>query len=234
VQDKLDQARATVKMLESELGGQPKAELCAALANALVHAKAGNDAPARASLAAAVKLSAGSAALSVSLAHELVTSCFDHELGDIGSEMALNILRAASDERTVARTRELLRAKGLEQLALRIEAQIEAEVRHLVASGVKLARAGDFDGAIAAMMDAARKMPGHPVVIFNAALALLRHIEHRGWNHDLAHQARTLIERARALDPASKHIAELAGFMHLLIERDRLHASAPAPARCGA
>ncbi|MDR1461997.1 MAG: response regulator, partial [Azoarcus sp.] len=60
----------------------------------------------------------------------------------------------------------------------------------------------------------------HPVVLFNAALALLRRIEHLGWNDALARQARALIERARDIDPASGRLATLAEYMHVLIERN--------------
>jgi DNA-binding response OmpR family regulator len=236
-QNKLDQARATIKALESNMGKQPKAELCTALANAMVHAKTGDSARARTDFATAVKLSTSSATLSVGLAQEVVKSCFAQQLGDVGSEMALNLLRVAGDERTVESTRELLRTQGLEALSQRIEAQIQEEVRQLLTTGAERARADDYDGAVAAMMDAARRMPGHPIVIFNAALALLRHIERRGWNKGLAQQARTLIERARELAPANERIAELAEFMHLLIERERIrpHAeSGTAPKRRGA
>ncbi|GHT80646.1 hypothetical protein AGMMS49960_06170 [Betaproteobacteria bacterium] len=226
VQNKLDQARATVKALKSHLGGQPKAELCTALANAMVHAKTGDSARARTDFAAAIKLSSASASLSVGLAQEVVKSCFAQELGDVGSEMALNLLRVAGDERTVESTRELLRTHGLETLSQRIEAQIQGEVRQLLTTGADRAHADDYDGAVTSMMDAARRMPGHPIVIFNAALALLRHIERRGWNKALAQQARTLIERARELAPANERIAELAEFMHLLIERERLRSHA--------
>jgi hypothetical protein len=57
-------------------------------------------------------------------------------------------------------------------------------------------------------------------VLFNAALALLRRIEHRGWSGALARQARTLIERARDIDPASGRLATLAEYMHVLIGRN--------------
>jgi DNA-binding response OmpR family regulator len=223
-QNKLDAAKATVDELEGTLGAQPKTELCKALASAMLNAHMGHAEQARAKFAAVVELSAGQTSLSVGLAQELVKNCIHHQLDNIGGEMVLNILRVAGDERTVESTRELLRAHGLETVSRQIETRLQEEVRQLIASGAKLAHARDYDGMVAAMMDAARKMPGHPVVIFNAALALLRHIEHRGWNQDFARQARELIERVGELAPTNDRVAELAEFMHLLIERDRLHA----------
>ena len=81
------------------------------------------------------------------------------------------------------------------------------------------ARSGDYDGAVAEMMNAARKMPGNPHVLFNAALALLRHIEHRGWNEAFAAQARSLIERTQRLAPTNPRLAAITEFRHELMKR---------------
>lgn len=66
------------------------------------------------------------------------------------------------------------------------------------------------------MLNAARKMPNNTHVLFNAALALLRHIEHRGWNDVFATQARVLIERVRRKDPVNTRVPALIDFMQKL------------------
>jgi CheY-like chemotaxis protein len=237
-QNKLDAAQETLDALERELGGQPKAELCRMLASAMLHTHTGNNDRARADLTAAAQLTnpltPGAATLSPGLAQELIKTCFDQQLGKIGTELVDNILRTSGDERTVAGMRSLLQIRGMAQLSQQIEQRIQAEVRNLVAVGAERAHAGDHDGALSAMMNAARKMPGHPVVLFNAALALLRHIEHKGWNDTFARQARLLIERTRALAPASDRLIALAQFMHLLIERNNVHADGTATLERGA
>jgi hypothetical protein len=60
------------------------------------------------------------------------------------------------------------------------------------------------------MLSAVNKMPNNTHVLFNAALALLRHIEHQGWNDKFSVQARTLIERVRRLDPSNARLPALA------------------------
>ncbi|PKO57733.1 MAG: hypothetical protein CVU25_06980 [Betaproteobacteria bacterium HGW-Betaproteobacteria-19] len=157
--------------------------------------------------------------MSVGLKQELIKACFDHQLGDAGGEMVMNILRTSADERTVETTRTLMKSRGLEKLSKEIEQRIQTEVKELISVGAEKAHAGDFDGAVAEMMNAARKMPGNPHVLFNAALALLRHIEHRGWNEAFARQARALIERARKLAPTSNRLSAITEFMHGLIKR---------------
>ena len=91
------------------------------------------------------------------------------------------------------------------------------------------AHAGDFDGAVAEMMNAARKMPGNPHVLFNAALALLRHIENRGWNEAFAAQASALIERAQRLSPANPRLTAITEFMHELMKRFGIAPGRPQP-----
>ena len=217
-QMKLDQAASSIADLDRSMGRQPKGELCKALCTSMLHARAGDLARARDALQSASRASGRGAQLSVGLRQELVKACFDHQLGDEGSELVGDILRTAADERSIESTRELLRERGLEALSRQIEARVQAEVKSLITAGAEKARAGDFDGAVAEMMNAARKMPGNPQVLFNAALALMRHIEHRGWNDTLAAQARGLIDRARKLSPASPRLAALTEFMHQQIK----------------
>ncbi|PKO49730.1 MAG: response regulator, partial [Betaproteobacteria bacterium HGW-Betaproteobacteria-21] len=171
--NKVDSASATITDLERSMGGQPKADLCKALSSAMLHAHTGDRARAQAALLAAAKSAPGAAKLSVGLKQELIKACFDHQLGDAGSEMVMDILRTSADEQTVESTRALLKSRGLEALSKDIEQRIQTEVKDLISVGAEKAHAGDYDGAVAEMMNAARKMPGNPHVLFNAALALL-------------------------------------------------------------
>jgi len=218
-QMKLDQAASSIIDLDRSMGRQPKGELCKSLCSAMLHARAGDLQRARDALQAASRTSRRGAQLSVGLRQELVKACLDHQLGDEASDLVGDILRTAADERSIESTRELLKARGLESLSREIEARVQAEVKSLITVGAEKARAGDFDGAVAEMMNAARKMPGNPQVLFNAALALMRHIEHRGWNDVFAAQARGLLDRARKLSPASPRLAALTEFMHQQIKR---------------
>jgi DNA-binding response OmpR family regulator len=231
-QDKINTARDTIGDIERSLGSLPNAALCKALANAMLYAHTGDEDNAQVELSAAASLASTGAILSPGLSRELVKACFDHDMRVAGSELVSNILRVTGDEQTVGALRGLLQSRGLELLSQSIEQNVQEEVRSLIKVGAEKARIGNYTGAVESMMDAVRQMPGHPVVLFNAALALLRHIEHRGWNHTLASQARSLIERARTLDPASARLSTLAEYMHILIGRNGIVAdNLAAPAR---
>ncbi len=235
-QNKTNAARDTIGDIERSLGAQPNAALCKALANAMLYAHTGEEREAQMELSVAASLAGTGAFLSPGLSRELVKACFDHDMRGAGSEVISNVLRVAGDEQTVNALRGLLQSRGLELLSKSLEQNIQEEVRNLIKGGAEKARTGDYAGAVEAMLDAVRQMPGHPVVLFNAALALLRHIEHRGWNNTLASQARSLIERARTLDPASVRLSTLAEYMHILIGRSGIVAdnfAEPARRRAG-
>ncbi len=218
-QDRLEAAQGTISDLERSMGRLPKAELCKALCNALMHTHTGDRDRAPEALIAATRASARNGQLSVSLRLELIKACFDNQLRNEGSALVMDLLRTSADERTIESARAALGARGLDKLSQQIEARVQGEVKSLVTTGAEKAQAGDYDGAVAEMMNAARKLPGNPQVLFNAALALLRHIEHRGWNDTLAAQARDLLGRARKLSPANPRLAAITEFMHGLIKR---------------
>ena len=79
----------------------------------------------------------------------------------------------------------------------------------LVAAGVRKAKAGDFIGAVELLSSAVKQMPNNPQVVTNAALAYLKCMEHNGWEHRMAQQARRLIEASCTLDPTSGRNAAL-------------------------
>lgn len=217
-----DEASATIRDLEKSMAGLPKTQLCSALSSALVHSGSGNTDRAREVLQNAIdKHGIANTDLSLDLRQELVKACFDNQLEAQGQQMVLDILRNAADDQTIQSTREILRTRGRAQLSEELEQRTHQEVKQLIATGAAKAQAGDFDGAVAEMLAAVRKMPGNTHVLFNAALALLRHIEHKGWNERFAAQARALIERVRKQDPGNIRLPALGEFLHLLIQRHR-------------
>lgn len=217
--DKIGDVQETITDLDRSMGRQPKGEVCKAVCNALIHAHKQDRAGAQQALKAAILAGGTIRELSVELRQDLIKTCFEQDMQEQASELATDLLRSSADERTIETTRAVLDTRGLGQLSRKIEARVQAEVKTLVTTGAEKARAGDFDGAVSEMMSAARKLPGNPHVLFNAALALLRHIEHRGWNDAFATQAHGFIQRAQRLSPANPRLAAITGFMHDLIKR---------------
>ena len=214
-----DQAQASVRDLERSMAGLPKTRLCTALSSAMVDTRAGNHDKARETLD---QLMAGRPELggfSQDIKRQLAKTCFAHGMDQHGSDVVLDIMRTSGDPRTLEATRKMLADSGRADLADRLETRVREEVRDLVSAGAAKAQQGDFDGAVEEMLSAVRKMPGNPHVLFNAALALLRHIENRGFNEEYADRARKLIDQVRTHDPANAKLPALLDYMHGLYRK---------------
>jgi DNA-binding response OmpR family regulator len=208
-----DQAGTTIADLEKTMGALPAGKACAALGKAMIARHTGNRNAAREAALTAARAALDTAELPLELKHDIVRECLAAGLDDEGGALVGEILRNASDEQTIRQTRALLDEQGRKDLSEEVEERLHAEVRGYVATGAKLAQAGDYEGAVSEMLGAVRKMPGNPHVLFNAALALLRHIEHNGWNERLAGEARTLIARTRKVDPSNPKLEAMTNFM---------------------
>lgn len=218
-QGRTTEAQSTIRDLERSMDGLPATTICSSLSKALYHSKTGAPELAQAALQAALQAGANLSAVSVGMKQELVKACLDNHLEAEGSQLVMDILRNAADERTIEKTREILQERGCGALSNELEQRVHVEVKGLIATGADMVKSGDYDGAVREMMSAVQKMPGNPHVLFNAALALLRHIENRGWNERFAAQARGLIARTRRLDPANPRLDAISGFMQQLVKK---------------
>ena len=214
-----DEAQASMRDLERSMAGLPKTRLCTALSSAMVDTRAGNHDKARETLDVLLADRPELAGFSNGIKHQLAKTCFAHGMDQQGSDVVLDIMRTSSDPRTLEATRQMLADSGRAELAERLETRVREEVRDLVAAGAAKAQHGDYDGAVEEMLNAVRKMPGNPHVLFNAALALLRHIENRGFREEYAERARKLIDQVRTHDPANAKLPALLDYMHGLYRK---------------
>lgn len=225
IQKKYEEAQATVGDLERSMAGETATPTCTALARAMVLQASGKRAEAREVLEKAAK-DATATPLGISLKHELIKACLENGLETECKALVSDVLRNAEDEETLAKTHKLLRDRGRHDISTDIDARIQDEVKRLIGAGAVKAQAGDFDGAVSEMMNAARRLPGNPHVLFNAALALLRHIERHGWNEQFATQARKLIIRCRKLDPNNPRLEAIVTFQQGLVKKYGIRAGA--------
>jgi len=205
----IEAAAATLRDLDKSLGNSETGQLCTALSAAMLHNKIGDGNKARAAVERALGESRRLGNMSLGMKQELARACFDNGMEDAGKEVVLDIMRTAENPRAVEKTQQMLTERGHGDLAQNLARQVHTEVRALVATGAQKAKDGDFDGAVTEMLNAVNKMPNNTHVLFNAALALLRHIENCGWNEKYSNQARSLIERVRRLDPSNQRLPAL-------------------------
>lgn len=214
------QAEATIRDLERSMLGLDKTRSCSSLSSALLHLKKGDTEKAGEAIRALSSDSGnGGASLSLGLKKELARACFASKMEEHGTEVILDLMRNAPDDRTMESTKRILREAGKSELCEQLLSQTQGEVKDLVAEGARKAQGGDYEGAVQFMLSAVRKMPTNIHVLFNATLALLKFVENCGWNERFAEQARDLMDRARQIDPGNSRLPALTTYYYNLLKK---------------
>ncbi len=198
----IDQARSVVRDIEKTMPDKLKTPACRAISAAFIHAK-NNDPRLKDELANAVAATRENVGLSTNMKLGLAKNCLESDMKDEASEVILEVMRNSTNDNEIKRAIGVFESAGQGELGKTLADQSRTEVMELVAAGVKKAKMGDFIGAVELMSSAVRQMPNNPQVVTNAALAFLKCLEHNGWEHKMAQQARRLIENSCRLDPTN-------------------------------
>ena len=198
----IDQARSVVRDIEKTMPDKLKTPACRAISAAFIHAK-NNDPRLTDELANAVAATRENVGLSTNMKLGLAKNCLESDMKDEASEVILEVMRNSTNDNEIKRAIGVFESAGQGELGKTLADQSRTEVMELVAAGVKKAKMGDFIGAVELMSSAVRQMPNNPQVVTNAALAFLKCLEHNGWEHKMAQQARRLIENSCRLDPTN-------------------------------
>ncbi len=224
-------AAAVVRDLDRSMSGRANTPLCSAIASALVHEYTGNEQRLGEALGTALASSKDAPNLSADLKLELARTCIDNGREESASEIVREVMSNASSDAMVTRAMGVLEQAGKGELAQTLAQQSRQQVVDLVAGGAARAKNGDYDGAVRLMLEAATKLPSNPAVAFNAALAVLRCLEHEGWDNRLGAQVPGLIGNVRKLDPLNPKLPALAALHHQVLKQYKQGAHAAAPLR---
>lgn len=205
-----EQAKSVIRDLEKNMSGLKKTAAVRAISAAMVHARTG-DARLTEELEAAVAAAREDIDLSTDTKLGLAKSCLEHNLEQGASELILDVMKNASNQKIITRAMGVFESAGKGHIARELAQRSQKEVMDLVALGVQKAKQGDFRGSVELMTAAARKSPDNPQVVMNAALAALKCLENLGWDHSTGEQARLLIESARRLDPMNPRLKAIRG-----------------------
>ena len=213
------QAGAVIRDLDKSMGGQKNAELCSALCSAMLHAHTGNEERLQQSLDAALAANRHSVGGSNMLKTELARHCLAHGREDGAAEVMREVMRNAPDSAAMTRAMAVFEQAGREELAKALARQSRQEVADMVAAGAARAGEGDFRGAVDLMGEAVTRLPDNPQVVFNAAVAVLKCLEHEGWDERMGQQALTFIAGVRRLDPRNPKLPVLSGLHQQLLRK---------------
>jgi DNA-binding NarL/FixJ family response regulator/Tfp pilus assembly protein PilF len=213
------QAAAVIRDLDRSMGGQRNTPACSAISSAMVHEYTGNETRLNEALDAALSACRDVAGLSADIKMELARSCLQNNKEEGAAEVMREVMRNASNNADMARALAVFEQAGKAELGMSVAQESRQEVVDLVASGAAKAREGDFEGAVTLMMEAVEKLPDNPQVVFNAALAVLKRLEHGGWDARLGQSAVSLIGNVRRLDPVNPKLPALAGLHQQILKK---------------
>lgn len=204
-----EQASGVIRDMDRALGHLPKTAACRALSSALVRDRIGDTQQAEAELRSASLACASADGISDDTKMELARHCLRHALDEQAADIMREVMSNAVDDGATARAIGIFEDAGRAELAQRVVLESRRQVVELVAGGADRARQGDYEGAVELMTVAARKLPDNPQVVFNAAVAVLKYLENRGWDQRLGQACRGYIDSARRLHPGNPRLGLL-------------------------
>jgi len=222
------QAAAVIRDLDKSMAFQKHAGVCSAIASSMVHAYTGNESRLNQALLAALAGSREAPELRPEVKLALARVAIEHRMEEGAAEVVRDVMRNAPNNAAVTRAMAVFEQAGQAELARELAQESRQQVVDLVASGAARAREGDYKGAVSLMQEAAARLPDNPQVIFNAALALLKCLDHDGWDERLGQSALGYIAGVRRLDPVNARLPALASLHRQIL---RKYGKGPKPAR---
>jgi tetratricopeptide (TPR) repeat protein len=219
------QAATVIRDLDKAMTGQRNGVACGAIAAAMLHDYTGNDMRLQRSLDQALAGCRIAQHLSPDLKLELARTCLAHGRARQGAELVREVMRNASGPAGVDKASAMLTAAGHGALAERLAQESRQEVGDMVAHGAALAKHGDYRSAVELMLEAVAKLPDNPQVVFNAAVAVLKCLEHTGWDDRLGQYALNLIAGVRRLDPLNAKLNALAALHQQILKKYNIRAA---------
>jgi DNA-binding NarL/FixJ family response regulator/Flp pilus assembly protein TadD len=213
------QAAAVIRDLDRSMSGQPNTDACSAIASSLVHDYTGNEERLGEALAAALAACREAPTLGPEVKLELARTCLHNDMEEGAAEVLRDVMRNAPNNAAMAKAMGVLEQAGRPELAATLAQESRQHVVDLVASGAAHAQAGDYQGAVALMLEAVAKMPDNPQVVFNAAVAVLKCLDNVGWDERLGQNAQALIGSVRRLDPVNAKLPALAGLHQQILNK---------------
>jgi len=213
------QAAAVIRDLDKSMAFQKHTPLCSAIASSLVHEYTGNEARLAESLATALAGSRDAPDLRPDIKLELARTCIENGMEEGAAEVVRDVMRNAQNGAAVARAMAVFENAGQAEMAQKLAMESRQQVVDLVATGAAKAKSGDYKAAVVLMQEAATKLPDNPQVVFNAALAILKCLDHDGWDERLGQQASGYIAGVRRLDPVNPKLPALAGLHQQILKK---------------
>jgi tetratricopeptide (TPR) repeat protein len=188
-----------------EFRSDHKAEMLATVVESQVAIKQGNDMRAQQLLNKAMQQFAGVAnELPDHFALELAETCYQLGEDAAGGEIVQKMVRNHHEDIDILdRVQRMYDNIGRPEQG---QQMIEENARAIVEinnEAVRMAQAGDLEGAVQKFIHAVEEMPANVQVMLNAANAMLAFVARKGWHEEFMDLAQNYLDRVKALEPAS-------------------------------
>lgn len=217
-------AKAGFKIIDNmqkEFQGDDESQLYAAMTRGVIHQNLGE------SLEAEVCMGQAS---------DLYQSMGLHLSPELTLEMARSYAELGQMEKAQAMLKDAVRNNHADQelldkieglagdLSLGVDpksfvAEIRREIIKLNNKGVEMAKAGQFEEAVALFSEAVTAMPSNKVVNLNAARVMIMNMRAQGVESGQLAKVRELLERVRLMDPESPALRRVNGMYQELVKR---------------
>ncbi|MBI1891299.1 MAG: response regulator [Burkholderiales bacterium] len=214
------QAATVIRDLQRNMSTNDKTPVCKSLSSAMLHESLGDAERTAQELAAALDACKQTVGLSTDMKMTLAESCLQNNLEEGASEVMLEVMNNASNNEDMAKAMSVFEKAGRPDLAEKTAKESRRQVVELVSSGADKAREGDYKGAVVLMLEALKKLPENPQVVFNTAVAILKYLENLGWDPQLGDRCRLLIDKARRLEPSNPRLAPLAELYKQIVQKN--------------
>lgn len=200
-----------LRQMRKEFKGDKQAALYAVIAETSIQNDIGNHAQAEESLSHAQELYQNlKPDVDVTLTLEMARACFS--LGDL--EQSSMLLQEAvrnnhADDEFLKEVGALFDEFGLESDSDALIAKICLEVAKLNNQGVKMAKEGRLDKAVAHFEKAVEAMAGNKVINLNAARIFIMNMQENGVDVEQMSKVRRYLDRVQASDPNNPTLGKL-------------------------
>jgi len=218
-QNKAVQARNVAQELRRERKLDRASEVAALTIDSLAYQSEGNEAAARNSLTKALGTRDGMDGLSEKLTVDLAHAALAIGESATANELLRQVVAENPDDAALHQMVESAYSRvGDAGSGKALVEAVGKEIIRINNQGVLLARAGDFEGSVNLLAQAAEQMPNIQFLV-NASNATFTLIDRKGWQQDLAERGLGFLLRAEQKDPKHPKVVNAYDFFQSVAQK---------------
>lgn len=203
-------ALTTVNEVRKEFQHEPQAQMLSYAVEAMVLSKSGDQDRAMAALLEAQRRHEQLESVPDEYSLNLAQACFVNGKVEAANDLVRAIVRNNHENsETIGRIKDLYQAVGREDEGEAMVRETAGTIVDVNNQAVRMAREGDYEGAVTLFLKALEQMPNNVQILLNTINALLGLVNTRGWNEEHMALVTSYIDHTRSLDRTSTKFQKL-------------------------